>query len=292
MLEAATSSFFMDGDSCEFYSRIRREPELAHIKDRLELLYQRYHDYADKNFRGDARKHLPERYWEMLSCVALLDHDFKIDKISDKGMEFFSRVMDVGVWFEAVCATAGGEGKAGYFNRIEAGECQRFDEDRLLTRITTALNSKLKKISEKDSVGIDDKDAVVILLNSGEAFNNWMPRLQDANAVPLFAKAVLPIGRAAAPVSTSRESPGSTINFYRDTLYNHNNSPIATDFFSAPGADRISAVIHSVMRVQDDPKPHGNDFLIVYNTNARVPLPRSAFAWCVEYKPSRETWLR
>ncbi len=281
-------SFFMDGDSCEFYSRIRREPELAHIKDRLELLYQLYHKHADKNFRGDARKHLPERYWEMLSCVALSKHNFEVKKISDKGLEFFSKVGGVGVWFEAVCATAGDERSPGYFQRIEDGVCQPFDEDRFLARVTGVLNDKLKKIREKDLTKIDDNDAIVILLNSGEAFNNWKRRLMDVNGVPFFAKALFPIGRAAAQVSMTGEPLGRIINFYRDTLQKYNGSSIATDFFSKPDADRISAVIHSMMRVQDAPEPIGDDFVIVRNENARTPLPEFAFNWCRKFSPNRD----
>lgn len=274
-------SFFMDGESSEFYSRIRHEPELAHIRDRLEMLYRRYSEYADSNFKGDARKQLPQRYWEMLSCVAFLEHGFSIKEHSDTGLDFFSRVNGVGVWFEAVCATAGNEGSAGYFQKLEDnGEFQDFDEDRLVMRITSILGDKLEKMRKQDFEKIDDKDAIVILLNSGEAFNNWKPRLSDPNGVPLFAKALFPYGRAASPVIGPGEPPGRTINFYREELQKNNGSPIATDFFSKRGADRISAVIHSMMRVQDGPEPLGEDFVIVHNEKARIPLPEAAFEWC------------
>ena len=287
-------SFFMEGESSEFYFRIRHEPELVEIKNRLEALYRDYASHADTNFVSDARNHLHQRYWEMLSCVALLKKGFNIEKHGDAGLEFSSMAAGTKIWFEAICATPGKESSPGYFTTIvadlydEHGEgplAQEFKEDDFLTRITAALQGKYKKITGKDAAIIGETSAVVILLNSAEAFNNWMPRADDQNGVPLFAKALFPIGRAAAPVMMPGEPQAPMINVYRDTLRNHNNSPINTNYFQQPGAERISAVIHSMLRVQDNPYPLGSDFVIALNPSAKVPLPTSAFEWCKPFSP-------
>jgi hypothetical protein len=279
-------SFFMDGEACRFYSRIRSEHALAHIRSRLEELYSRYSRYADTNFKRDARKHLQQRYWEMLSCVTLLERGFPVEKLGNHGMDFFSGKGSSSIWFEAVCATAGDPERPGHFPRLEAGECQTFDEELFILRITSTLRGKLKKINEKDAPQINESDAIVILLNSGSVFDGWLPMLSDANGIPLFAKAILPIGPAAAPLDVSTDTLGPTVNFPRSSLLKKNNEKVSTkffDIFDTPGADRISAVIHSKLRVQDDPYPLGEDFVLVRNENARNPLPESCFQWCKEF---------
>ncbi len=132
------------------------------LRSNLNVLWEEFHDLADGNFISDFAKRPDARAWEMQLAVALRRAGFKLEA-PKPGPDFLTYDGQNKVWIEAVIAEPGNGADlvpgAPFITVVDA------PEDKIILRITNALDSKIKKLAEYIAGGIIEKsDRYVIAL--------------------------------------------------------------------------------------------------------------------------------
>jgi hypothetical protein len=270
----AHTSFFLAGDAADpGYGPARDDPR-GRTRKLCDALWRRYAPLADRHFREDARKNFLQRFWEMYLGVTLMDRGIPLQRHGDEGPEFFASLDGRRVWFEAIAPRPGeGPDRVG---DIPSGEAQEIPTEKILLRLTNALDEKRKRYRAAVTKGIiGAQDAYVLALNT-----RGVPYAFLGDEVPYFVRAFLPFGPLTMDIDTRTLEATEPFSEYRAAIRKAKGTEIPTRWFLDGSANFCSAVLHSAVDYANFPDELGADFAVLHNPTAAVDLGSDLLCWC------------
>ncbi|MYA35341.1 MAG: hypothetical protein F4Y34_01580 [Gammaproteobacteria bacterium] len=273
-------SFFSEGDGTDRgYVNVRDAADgiCADGRAYTELLWRRFSDFADSQFLREAKDNFTERFWEMYLGCTLIDCGYEIGTPGDEGPDLFTHVIDKFFWFEATASSAGT--KDDQVPKPTVGEAGFVPEDKILLRLTNAIDAKLRQIERAQERGIvSERDGALVCINGRQIPNTTVDAVP-----PLIVQAVLAIGNPQITLDRYTMQVISSGFEKRPHLKKASGTEISTRGFVDGSLARISAVIYSHVDCVNHPPRLGDDFLCVHNPYAIHPLPIGFLGRGVEY---------
>ncbi len=267
--------FFIPGDCKDsFYRVVRDLPEHKEARAFVESLWQRYRGYEDRHFLEGAKSNFLQRSWEMYLAVALLDHELRLSRVGNVGPEFNFDFRGRKVWVEAV-APGPGDGDDRVTECVP-GKPFSVPTEKILLRFTNALAEKRSRYlsaRQKEIIGPDD--LYLLAINS-----RGIPHAPFGNTLPFFVQAFLPLGDLTYVLDKKCRRISDSFYLRRDTVQKTRGATVATDCLLDEKYSFVSAVLHSAADCVNGPRTLGDDFEVLHNPTARLPLEPSPFAWC------------
>ena len=179
--------------ACPLYVAARSGmwPDQRMARKNCEDMWRTFEPYADEHFLSEFPLQFHQRWFEMRLTVFLLraGHNVACPKPGpDIRIELDGQV----VWIEAVCATAGQEGKPDSVPRPVHGQVSKTPMNAYALRVTNALHTKAKAFEGYIAQGIvRDGDLAVIAINVHEV--GLGPYLRDVMKLALYGQGNLVI---------------------------------------------------------------------------------------------------
>lgn len=272
----ADDGFFLPGPADDpAYRNTRDLPAAEEARQFTNKLWSRYRGLADRNARTDARNHFHERFWEMYVAVALMERGIQPLKTDRCGPEFYVVIDGHRYWVEAICPGPGtGEDRVPEpdYGSVVA---TRTPVEKIILRYTAAFVEKQRRYATARAKGlIAPEDGYLLAMNSRR-----IPRAPFGGPLPYFIQAFLPIGPLAVELDRKTGEVVDSGYQYRDHLRKENSAPVSTTAFASARAAFCSAVIHSSVDCTHHYAPLGNDFNVLHNPYAALPLRTDALPW-------------
>ena len=210
-------------NACPTYVAARSGPRDYQIQARAncEDLWRVYEPYADEHFLSQFPLHFHQRWFEMWLTVYLLRAGYDVE-CRKPGPDIRLQLDGRTIWIEAVCATAGDEGKKDSVPKPVYGRWCRTPMDAYVLRVSNAVAGKADKFKqyiEKGIVGQDD--LTVVAINVHEV--GLGPYLEDAMKFALYGSGNLALEidrftkelvgtRHEEVFSISKKSSGAAVN--------------------------------------------------------------------------------
>ncbi len=253
------------------------------VKEWMEELWKQYEPFSDSHFLDDFKRQFSQRSWELYLGVTLLNRSFKLGKHSNSGPDF--DVQDVAgkrlTWIEAIAVDKGdGIDKV---PEMEHGFAADVPEEKMLLRITNALDKKLKQFQDHLTKGIINENEPYVIALNRSGLNHVDPGL------PLILKALFGIGYQSLRIMVGgvrQENPQSSWTG-RPNIPKQNGKDISMLFFENPKNNGVSAVIYSIDSIINSPHlpdQMGENFTVIHNPLAKNPLPDGFFPFGDEHK--------
>ena len=142
-------------NACSLYAAVRSgtRPDQRTARKNCEDLWRTYSPYADEHFLSEFPLRFHQRWFEMWLTVFLLRTGHKVE-CPKPGSDIRIVLDGQVVWIEAVCATAGQEGKRDSVPRPVHGQVSDTPMNAYTLRATNALNEKAKAFERYITQGI------------------------------------------------------------------------------------------------------------------------------------------
>lgn len=254
------------------YINIRDKYRFSGAKSFIEDLWRIYQPYADINFRTAIASQFHQHFWEMYLCCSLLKLGFNISPSSGKrgGPDICIKYNSNNIWVEAVTATGGAGIDA--MSEIDINEpisAFYVPEDRIILRLTNAIETKFKKYLKYLSDGIIRISDPYIIAINGRGIP--LAYLTDDDHEYIL-KTVFPIGEYCAIVDIETLEIKKAGFQYRQSIKKVCGAPVSTDIFLDNKYDGISALLFSWVNPVNKPLNLGDDFILIHNPLAKNPL--------------------
>lgn len=253
----------------------------------LENLWNRYKQFADKDFAQKISTRFNDHFWEMYLACTLQDTGKKLlPKTRRRGPDIEIKSVDLSpIWVEAVTASAGyGEDRVP-LPELDSEMFLLVPEERIVLRYATAIDAKHKKyIQYRNDNIIGEAEPYVIAVNG-----NKVPYSTD-DEIPYIIQAVLPFGLPTVQINW--DAPDQSIHGYeyRPKIKKIKGCDVPTDIFLRKEYEGISGVIFSNVGIRNFHSKMGNDFIFVHNPLALNQLPEGWLKVGYEYR-RRERFL-
>ena len=149
-----------------------------------EDLWRTYEPYADEHFRAEFPRRFHQRWFEMWLAAFLLRAGHEVE-CRKPGPDIRIQLNGRTVWIEAVCATAGEEGKKDSVPKPVHGRVVDTPTNAYALRVTNALSGKAEQFQRNMEDGIvREDDLVVIAINVHDV--GLGPYLRDVMKLALY----------------------------------------------------------------------------------------------------------
>lgn len=263
-------------NACLAYSNIRASAnaKTEAARKHCECLWKDFEPLADDHFLNEFPLHLHERWFEMYLTVTLMRAGFTIQS-TNHGPDILLISNGRRIWIEAVCATAGEEGKPDTVPQpvySEIGEdpvVTNQPTDQIVLRVRNALHAKEKKFIEYRTKGIvAQNDLTLIAINIHAIPYAWMD-LNDFMRRTLYGlgNLTITIDQRTLQVTDQKYEERSSIS-----------KTTGNSVSVQPFVDRSMAHISGVLGSWEDcvnlAKNPGDGFVIYPNLSAENPWPK------------------
>lgn len=280
-----TAFFLHNVDAEPLYELLRDDPEFGDVKDYVEQLWITFHDddddhnLADKNFQSKAPKAFHQHFWEMYLGSTLRTKGMELKRIGGEGLEYYIKMEDGRrLWVEAVAPTAGsGQNSVPPFASGQhlTEQLAEVPVKAILLRFTSVFRSKLDAYHKAVKKGIVKQGEQFVLAINARAIPDW-PLHTD---LPLFLKALLPIGPQVFHISADATTTDQPTHLKRERIHTGAGAPVSTMGLLENDAIPLAAVLHSEVNALNHPAQLGDDFDALLNPRATPSLPADYFAW-------------
>ena len=216
-------------NACSLYAAVRSgtRPDQRTARKNCEDLWRTYAPYADEHFLSEFPLRFHQRWFEMWLTVFLLRTGHKVE-CPKPGPDIRIESDGQVVWIEAVCATAGQEGKRDSVPRPVHGQASDTPMNAYALRTTNALTEKAKAFERYITEGIvREDDLAVIAINLHEV--GLRPYLRDAMKLALYGQGnlVLRFDRFTKEwVDTRHEEVNSILKRSTSVSPAHDDTPV------------------------------------------------------------------
>lgn len=250
-----------------------KQPMPTLMRSNLNTLWEQFYDLADSNFVSDFPGRLHSRAWEMHLGAALRGAGFKLEA-RKPGPDFLTYDGETKVWIEAAIAEPGNGPNlvpdAPFTTMLHA------PEDKIVLRITNALDNKMKQLKKHIAEGIiGEGDRYVIALCTS------IPKhlVSSFDAV----RAVYGIGGWQFDRDPrTGEVVGSWLASRRE-IKKMSGKPVSTDAFLDPAWGRVSGLLLADEPCAVDLSQLGSQFATLHNFTAQFPLRSGWLRFNSEY---------
>jgi hypothetical protein len=233
-----------------------------------QALWEIFEPYADQEFRTEFRSAFDARYWEMYLAVALMDLGFEVTCPKpgpDVGINFDGRR----IWFEATSPDRGKDGTPDQVPLPIMGVGGMVPNEQMILRYLNSISSKKAQHDNWLAKGIVSKDdAFIVALNPRGLCHDILDTVP-----PRILQAAFAVGNQY--VTFDRETlkqVGEGFHF-RDEIKKASGAPVSTGVFQQAEYNCLSGLLCSRVDVANQPAKLGEDFQLLPNPNADVPLP-------------------
>ncbi|WP_220137879.1 hypothetical protein [Myxococcus llanfairpwllgwyngyllgogerychwyrndrobwllllantysiliogogogochensis] len=243
---------------------------------------------ADPSFVERFRAECPARIWEMRLACTLTNWGIKLIPSKDPGagMDFGIDLNEGGraLWIEATVPLPGDEKSE---DRVSVPQCQAIFGNELdrttALRYLNSINNKRRQFSRALTSGLVAPDDGVIIAISG----SYLPERERSGSFPLIVKALFGLGEPTfvTEIGSGRVRRGPSER--RPSFRKSSGKDVSARLFCSTEADEITGVLFDQPHVKNRPevygRPAGDDFVLVHNPFARLPLIEGQFRCGREY---------
>ncbi|WP_067564239.1 hypothetical protein [Halofilum ochraceum] len=237
-------------------------------RELTESLWLRYSPYADDHFLDCIPHEFDERFWEMYLTCSLLELGFDVH-CPKPGPDILIEADGGRVWIEAVTPTSGALGHPDAIPEPQFGKAGRVPEEQILLRMRSAIQgkyeTKYREYRDKGVIGPDD--SYVVAVNGCQLHH----AIAD-DYPPWIAKAVFPIGGLQVALDRESLEVAETSYQYRGVVEKCSGSSVSTDIFLDQDYRDLSGVLYSKVDAGNPTARMGDDFILVHNPLANMPL--------------------
>ena len=278
-----TPLFKNDEPTDPAYKNIRdaKDGPLYRARSHCEYLWIFFERHADPEFCKELRSNFQARYWEMFLTVSFILAGYEVTCPKpgpDVGIMFKGRR----IWFEAVSPTPGQSDSPDYIARPVDGSVSDVPNDKMVLRYLNSISEKYERqYANWIAKGyISKDDAFVIAVNPRN-----IPFEYADTEPPRILQAVYTVGNLYAVVDRETMKITSTGYHFRGHIEKTPKEPasegaekkpaarVATGVFQDREHDGLSALLCSRADCANLGGEFGDDFQLVPNPHASVPLP-------------------
>lgn len=244
-------------------------------------MWSRFRPHADADAATDAAQHLQQRFWEMY-CWCTLD-DLGISGTSGPSGPDIRFAGSPTTWVECVAAKAG-QGADAVPDHSGVDGTIDVDSEKIILRYANAIDTKARYWTERWLPGgvVSSNDAFVIAVNGGGVPWAWTDDPTRQLMLSRIIQTVLPLGHLQIHIDPESGTTLRSDFQFRDCILKTNGSPVATNIFLQDHR-HVSAVLFSLVTPDHYPERRGDDFLLIHNPKAHVPLARGWLVTGFEY---------
>ena len=278
---------FTPGDAADPSYRNLRDgtsERLRQARAHCEYLWQFFEHCADPEFLTELRSRFDARYWEMYLTVSFILAGYQVTCPKpgpDVGIIYRGRR----VWFEATSPTCGDPSSPDYITSPPSdGQVHEVPNERIILRYLNSISEKYDRQYEAwlRKGTVSDKDCFVIAIN---------PRaipfdIADTNP-PRILQAAYTVGAPYMEISRKTLTAVGGGYHFRDHIVktpgekpeqgtgSREPAKVSTGVFQDKEHLGLSALLCSRIQAASRHGEFGDDFQLVPNPHARVPLPEA-----------------
>lgn len=251
----------------------------------FEDCYKNYKPFQDANFLKEITTRFHQRTWEMYLNTLFIKNGRQLKK--DRGdnhadLQIMRKQSLIHV--ECIAVTHGDATNPDAVPKMYVAEdiehivASDVPEDKILLRITHALNDKHKQYKKRVVDGrVSENEPYIIAINTGE--------LEHPEHLPRILKAVFAIGYLTLRMRKNGLPVSNPPSFWgrREIISKTNNEDINMTFFERDENKGISAVIYSNSNVLNYLTKKKNDIILVHNPLATNPISLDEFTFLTQH---------
>lgn len=302
----------------ETYMQIKSEDESWHApaKKHWQTLFEAYHQYLDTDFSKEFRLDFFSRIWE-LTLSSFISQQLKKDEKLIKNLpknkrcpDFCFEIDNQRFYLEAHAPTAGGSGELNATFEDVNGNARPVPITPYKERLCSSIREKGEifyygkdnKSAYKDYMGENTGFIVAVSMAKIPFFNQSMDYQVDLSCILGLSPRKVPILK-----NQSGQHMMGSIYYDQESSFQKSNSsavaPIATNYFADGKYAHISAILisHSGWVFFPDADQYEvplhweecrNDYMLVHNPFAKIPLPTGYFSVYREIPPKEALFLQ
>ncbi|MFN7988660.1 MAG: hypothetical protein U0529_14385 [Thermoanaerobaculia bacterium] len=243
------------------------------VRAHVEELWAIHEPRAHPGFRSGFAQSLHSRYWEMFLSCQLLASGERVTSAA-AGPDIALQAGPARVWLEA---TAPGPGTPGLPDTVPEPEINSErslpnPDRRAALRYSQAVREKaLAQYPRHLAAGIiAASEPYVIALNGGGFPDGRDDHDRTAILHVLF-------GKGCGMLVFDQTGIVDTFHAFAPTASRSSGATVSTAVFLDPEYSSVSAVLYSSVDVANPGRLTGDDFLLIHNPLARVPVPPAVF---------------
>jgi hypothetical protein len=274
----AKKPFFTDGPANDTAYRNIRDSKNEHAlnaRANCEALWDTYERYADPEFLNEIRDTFDPRYWEMYLTTSLIDQGFKVvcpKPGPDVGITFEGRR----IWFEATSPSRGADGAPDQVPEVKStrlGETPIVDDvpnEKIVLRYLNSISEKYDRqyAGWLKAGTVKPEDAFVIAINPRRLGHDYA----DISPARVL-QAAFAIGSPYVAIDRATLKAVDAGFQFRDSIAKASKALVKTGVFHQDKYTGLSGLICSRVDAANRPDRMGDDFQLVPNPQAAVPLP-------------------
>lgn len=235
----------------------------------IEELWKLSKPFLDVTLPAKVRQNFRAHFWEIYLASALLTNGTELVPRSerrggDAGPDLLCRD-DMAI--EAVLATAGQGPDAVVKEQLNCASSVPDIGIRL--RLLNAVDVKCRKLERYCETGLHPATAPFVVAINGSR----VPYANIELDVPRIVRALFPIGHLQVHIDTETFELKGTSYAHENSVTKLSGNGVRTDGFLVPGSlSGLSAVLYSCADMLNRPRKIGNDFIVVHNPHAHVPI--------------------
>jgi len=276
----AIRPFFTAGPARDIAYRNIRDLQNEHAETaraKCEALWEIYEPYADPEFLVEIRDSFDSRYWEMYLTTCLIDQGFDV-LCAKPGPDVGIQVDGRRIWFEATSPSRGADGTPDQVPELQSvspGQTpivQDVPNEKMVLRYLNSISEKYDRqyANWLKSGTVKPEDALVIAIN---------PRRLGRDSVdtspPLILQAAFAIGSPYIAIDRNTLQAVDSGFQFRDSIEKTSKALVKTGVFHQDKYRALSALLCSRVDAVNRLDRMGDDFQLVPNPQASVPLPNS-----------------
>jgi hypothetical protein len=248
-----------------------------------EYLWIFFERHADAEFRKELGSSFSARYWEMYLTTSFILAGYSVT-CPKPGPDVGIVLRGKRIWFEAVSPTPGRPGSPDFIQQPKSGEVSDVPNEKIVLRYLNSISEKYERQYtnwlEKGHVSKDD--AFVIALNPRN-----IPFDYADTQPPRILQAAYTMGPSYVVIDRETMKAVATGYHFRDHIVKTPDSSfipdgetkepakVTTGIFQDRQHDRLSALLCSRVDAANHHGEMGDDFQLLPNPRANVPLPES-----------------
>ena len=227
--------------------------------------------FVAPDLRESARKQFQPVFWELYLAAALQHCGVRLVDRAERGLQAAGPDLlqrEPAVYYEAVAVTPGVGADAVREPVPVPGKAQDVPDAAISLRLASGLREKVMRYTSYRNDGVIPADApCVIAINAGA-----VPGATGESSLPRIVRTVLPFGHEVLHFDWSRRQCVGRSFEHRAALMKRSGASVPTSFFDQPTVACISAVLYSAVDPFNCPATPGEDFVLVHNPQAAIPL--------------------
>lgn len=256
----------------------------------FEECYKFYRPYKDTNFLTEIETRFHQRTWEMYLGSLCIKNGKTLKKNRGDNQADLQVITTPNlIQIECTAVTHGDPSNPNAVPKMHVSDIknivvQDVPEDKILLRITQALNDKLVQYNERLTDGRVLKDEpYIIAINTGE--------MGHPEHLPRILKAVFAIGYLTLRMRQNGKPIANPTSFWgrREAISKANNQEIDMTFFEKDKSKRISAVIYSNSIVLHHLANPSYEVHMVHNPLATNPISYDEFNFLTQHYFDKKT---